>query len=412
MWGARRNDATLMGVASSTALAQFVFVAASFAALTACYVDSDFSVLNVFQNSHSTMPLIYKFTSVWGNHEGSMLLWVLILALFGALVALFGANLPDTLRANVLAVQAWIASAFYLFILMSSNPFLRVAQAPAEGRDLNPILQDIGLAVHPPMLYLGYVGFSISFAFAIAALIDVQGVRPSATRSVTWRSMRVSASHPCAGRSCWRRRRRAPSVPEACVDPARSPVAPMSMWIAGGLVEERHGLVAADRARPSTDGGVLAARGEVGPQRRLAVERDGLEQRRPGPARASPGSAGLARAALAAGERRAPSSMASATSRARSRRPRRWRGAPRLAAPLAGREQVADRRRLDPRRLAMFRAAVARPGPRAAPPARRTAVGAEGSGAARQPLCARGRWAAAVAVSPRWRAMVARTAWP
>ena len=101
-----------------------------------------------------------------------MLLWVLILALFGALVALFGANLPETLRANVLAVQAWIASAFYLFILMTSNPFLRVAQAPAEGRDLNPILQDIGLAVHPPLLYLGYVGFSISFSFAVAALID------------------------------------------------------------------------------------------------------------------------------------------------------------------------------------------------------------------------------------------------
>jgi cytochrome c-type biogenesis protein CcmF len=172
LWGARRNDATLMGVAGSTALAQFVFVAASFAALTACYVGSDFSVLNVFQNSHSAMPLLYKYTSVWGNHEGSMLLWVLILALFGALVALFGANLPDTLRANVLAVQAWIASAFYLFILMTSNPFLRVAEAPAEGRDLNPILQDIGLAVHPPLLYLGYVGFSISFAFAIAALID------------------------------------------------------------------------------------------------------------------------------------------------------------------------------------------------------------------------------------------------
>jgi cytochrome c-type biogenesis protein CcmF len=172
LWGARRNDATLMGVAGSTALAQFVFVAASFAALTACYVGSDFSVQNVFQNSHSAMPLLYKYTSVWGNHEGSMLLWVLILALFGALVALFGANLPDTLRANVLAVQAWIASAFYLFILMTSNPFLRFAQTPAEGRDLNPILQDIGLAVHPPLLYLGYVGFSISFAFAIAALID------------------------------------------------------------------------------------------------------------------------------------------------------------------------------------------------------------------------------------------------
>jgi len=172
LWGARTNDATLMGVGGSTALAQFVFVAASFAALTAAYVGSDFSVLNVFQNSHSTMPLVYKFTSVWGNHEGSMLLWVLILALFGALVALFGSNLPATLKANVLAVQAWIACAFYLFILMTSNPFARIAQAPAEGRDLNPILQDIGLAVHPPLLYLGYVGFSISFSFAIAALID------------------------------------------------------------------------------------------------------------------------------------------------------------------------------------------------------------------------------------------------
>jgi cytochrome c-type biogenesis protein CcmF len=172
LWGARVNDATLMGVAGSTALAQFVFVAASFAALTACYVGSDFSVANVFQNSHSAMPLLYKFTSVWGNHEGSMLLWVLILALFGALVALFGGNLPDTLRANVLGVQAWIAAAFYLFILIASNPFLRIAQAPAEGRDLNPLLQDIGLAIHPPLLYLGYVGFSISFAFAIAALIE------------------------------------------------------------------------------------------------------------------------------------------------------------------------------------------------------------------------------------------------
>src|SRR5256714_9467173 len=172
VWGARANDATLMGVAGSTALAQFVFVAASFAALTAAYVGSDFSVLNVFENSHSAMPLIYKFTSVWGNHEGSMLLWVLILALFGALVALFGSNLPARLKANVLGVQAWIASAFYLFILMTSNPFARIAQAPVEGRDLNPILQDIGLAVHPPLLYLGYVGFSISFSFAIAALID------------------------------------------------------------------------------------------------------------------------------------------------------------------------------------------------------------------------------------------------
>jgi cytochrome c-type biogenesis protein CcmF len=172
LWGAHTRDATLMSVGGSTAMAQLVFVAASFAALTACYVASDFSVENVVQNSHSTMPLIYKYTSVWGNHEGSMLLWVLILALFGAMVALFGGNLPDTLRANVLAVQAWIAVAFYLFILMTSNPFLRIAEAPAEGRDLNPILQDLGLAIHPPLLYLGYVGFSISFSFAVAALIE------------------------------------------------------------------------------------------------------------------------------------------------------------------------------------------------------------------------------------------------
>ena len=118
------------------------------------------------------MPLVYKVTSVWGNHEGSMLLWVLILSFFGALVGAFGSNLPSTLKAYVLAVQSWIACAFYLFILFTSNPFLRLAQAPFEGRDLNPILQDIGLAIHPPLLYLGYVGFSIAFSFAIAALIE------------------------------------------------------------------------------------------------------------------------------------------------------------------------------------------------------------------------------------------------
>jgi len=161
-----------MRMAHSTALMQFVFVALSFTALTICYVTSDFSVTNVYENSHSMMPLIYKYTSVWGNHEGSMLLWVLILALFGAGVAVFGGNLPATLKANVLAVQSWIACAFYLFILLTSNPFLRMAEAPLEGRDLNPILQDIGLAIHPPLLYLGYVGFSISFSFAVAALIE------------------------------------------------------------------------------------------------------------------------------------------------------------------------------------------------------------------------------------------------
>jgi len=172
MVGARLRDPVLMDVAGTTALAQCGFVTLSFGALIACYVTSDFSVYNVFENSHSTMPLLYKFTSAWGNHEGSMLLWVFILALFGALVAVFGVNLPETLRANVLGVQSWIAVAFILFILGTSNPFLRIPNAPIEGRDLNPILQDLGLAIHPPLLYVGYVGFSIAFSFAVAALID------------------------------------------------------------------------------------------------------------------------------------------------------------------------------------------------------------------------------------------------
>jgi cytochrome c-type biogenesis protein CcmF len=170
--GAYWRDGALMNVARSTALAQLAFVGASFALLVTLHVTSDFSVANVFENSHSLKPLIYKITGVWGNHEGSMLLWVSILALFGALVAAFGSNLPLSLRARVLAVQAWVAGAFYLFILTTSNPFLRIPNPPIEGRDLNPVLQDIGLAVHPPMLYLGYVGFSISFSFAIAALIE------------------------------------------------------------------------------------------------------------------------------------------------------------------------------------------------------------------------------------------------
>src|SRR5499427_2310083 len=172
MVGARTNDPVLMAVAGPTAIAQFCFVAIAFAVLMSCYVRSDFSVVNVFENSHSAKPLIYKITGVWGNHEGSMMLWVLILSVFGALVALFGANLPARLKANVLAVQSWIASTFYLFILLTSNPFLRLSPAPLEGRDLNPILQDPGLAIHPPLLYLGYVGLSISFSFAIAALIE------------------------------------------------------------------------------------------------------------------------------------------------------------------------------------------------------------------------------------------------
>ncbi len=170
--GAKLRDPALMNVARSTALAQLLFVGLSFLALVTLHVTSDFSVVNVYENSHSLKPMIYKITGVWGNHEGSMLLWVSILALFGGLVAAFGNNLPLSLRAHVLAVQGWVSTAFYLFILVTSNPFLRIASPPIEGRDLNPVLQDVGLAVHPPLLYLGYVGFSISFSFAVAALIE------------------------------------------------------------------------------------------------------------------------------------------------------------------------------------------------------------------------------------------------
>ncbi|HVY20493.1 MAG TPA: heme lyase CcmF/NrfE family subunit [Bauldia sp.] len=170
--GALRNDARLQAIATPAALTQFLFVGLAFAALVHAYVVSDFSVANVVENSNSAKPLLYKVTGVWSNHEGSMLLWVLILALFGALVAAFGTNLPEKLKALVLAVQGWIAAAFLLFILTTSNPFLRVASPPLEGNDLNPVLQDIGLAIHPPLLYLGYVGCSISFAFAVAALIE------------------------------------------------------------------------------------------------------------------------------------------------------------------------------------------------------------------------------------------------
>lgn len=172
LWGARARDAALMAMAVPAALGTFAGIALAFAMLTYAYVVSDFSVVNVFENSHSMKPLIYKISGVWGNHEGSMLLWVLILTLFGAMVALSRKSLPNRLKALTLSVQASVTIAFLLFILFTSNPFARLDPAPFEGRDLNPLLQDIGLAIHPPLLYLGYVGFSISFAFAIAALID------------------------------------------------------------------------------------------------------------------------------------------------------------------------------------------------------------------------------------------------
>ncbi|HEY4746833.1 MAG TPA: heme lyase CcmF/NrfE family subunit, partial [Steroidobacteraceae bacterium] len=172
LYGAARGDGALIAWARPAALAQFLFIAIAFGALMHAYAVSDFSLANVAANSNSLKPLLYKLSGVWSNHEGSMLLWVFILALFGAAVALFGQNLPPALRARVLAVQAMIGVGFLSFILLTSNPFLRLWPVPADGMGLNPILQDPGLAFHPPWLYLGYVGFSISFCFAIAALIE------------------------------------------------------------------------------------------------------------------------------------------------------------------------------------------------------------------------------------------------
>jgi cytochrome c-type biogenesis protein CcmF len=170
--GAARRDLGWMALSRRTALGQFVLVSLAFATLIYAYVTSDFSVANVFENSHSANPLLYKVTGVWGNHEGSMVLWVFILSLCGAAVAGFGGNLPAELRARVLAVQGMIGSGFLLFILLTSDPFQRLTPAPLDGRGLNPVLQDPGLAFHPPFLYLGYVGFSVAFSFAVAALIE------------------------------------------------------------------------------------------------------------------------------------------------------------------------------------------------------------------------------------------------
>ncbi len=170
--GAQRGNDRLMAVAGPAARGQFLFIAISFGALTWAFVVSDFSVAMVVQYSHTLKPMLYKVAGVWGNHEGSMLLWVLILALFGLMVAEFGGNLPADMRARVLSIQGMIGVGFLAFLLFTSNPFLRLDPAPAEGQGLNPLLQDPGLAFHPPFLYLGYVGFSMAFSFAVAALIE------------------------------------------------------------------------------------------------------------------------------------------------------------------------------------------------------------------------------------------------
>ncbi len=172
--GAARGDARLMNMAVPAAIAQFLLVSFSFAALVHAYVNSDFSVLNVWQNSHSAKPFIYKITGTWANHEGSMMLWVLVLSTFTLAIAIFSSNLPLSLKARVLSVQGAIASAFLLYISTVSSPFVRIPadRVPLEGQGMNPLLQDPALAMHPPMLYAGYVGFSVAFSFAIAALME------------------------------------------------------------------------------------------------------------------------------------------------------------------------------------------------------------------------------------------------
>ncbi len=170
--GAQKRWTNWMDLASPAALVQFFLILIAFSMLTQAFVTSDFSVRLVAANSHSAKPMLYKVTGVWGNHEGSMLLWVLILSFYGALVALFGRNLPAALKARVLSVQSMISVAFLAFLIFTSNPFERLLDVPLDGNDLNPLLQDPGLAFHPPFLYLGYVGLSMSFSFAVAALIE------------------------------------------------------------------------------------------------------------------------------------------------------------------------------------------------------------------------------------------------
>jgi cytochrome c-type biogenesis protein CcmF len=202
--GAARGHVPSMRLANTAAVLQFALVVGAFAALMHAYVTSDFSVANVFANSHSAKPMLYKITGVWANHEGSLLLWALMLTLFGAMVALFGRNLPDGFRARALAVQGLIGVGFIAFMIFTSNPFARLDPAPLEGEGLNPLLQDPGLAFHPPFLYLGYVGISIAFSFAVAALIEGR-VPPSWARWVrpwtlaAWASLTIGIS----GGSYW-----------------------------------------------------------------------------------------------------------------------------------------------------------------------------------------------------------------
>jgi len=170
--GAHWRQARWMAATAPAATGTLIAVAAGFFALMYCFAVNDTTVMNVVQNSHSAKPLLYKLSGTWGNHEGSMVLWVLILAICGGAVAAFGAELPTALRARVLGVLGLISIGFLAFILLTSNPFERVWPAAADGQGLNPVLQDPGLAFHPPLLYLGYVGTAVTFAFAVAALLE------------------------------------------------------------------------------------------------------------------------------------------------------------------------------------------------------------------------------------------------
>ncbi len=170
--GAWRAKPVWMSVARPAVTGQFVFVVAAFACLAHAFVNDDFSVLYVARNSNSHLPLFYKVAALWGAHEGSLLLWILILSIWSVAVAAFSRNLPMTFSSRVLGVMGLISSGFMLFTLWTSNPFQRLYPAAPDGADLNPVLQDFALAIHPPMLYTGYVGFSVAFAFAIAAMLE------------------------------------------------------------------------------------------------------------------------------------------------------------------------------------------------------------------------------------------------
>ena len=172
LYGAWKGDTLAMSFARPAALAQFMFVLFAFLCLIQAFLADDFSVTYVALNSNSALPWYYKVSAVWGGHEGSLLLWAMILAAWTFAVAIFSRDLPEEMFSRVLAVMGMISIGFLLFMLMTSNPFDRqLPFFPEDGRDLNPLLQDFGLIVHPPMLYMGYVGFSVAFAFAIAALL-------------------------------------------------------------------------------------------------------------------------------------------------------------------------------------------------------------------------------------------------